>query len=435
MPRLIRDVLIPLMLLAPASLPATTIVPFSDSALVDKAPVILLGRVVGKLPNTTERAITNWLVNVERVLKGPEPEGAITVRVPGGETALGEVLRIYGAPTFQDDEEVLLFLNSSRGNDPYEIFQFVQGAFHKVLVGKGTLVVQDLSEVQMVETPSDERTERGNLRDFNAFVHWIEDREAGNLRAADYFYRSSSVGMNTLLPAYTIFPGNPRWFNFDTRGSVSWRNNGSLSGLSGGGGSEFFNALAAWTNEGTTPVKLTYGGTSTGSRGLTSRDGKNVILFGDPNNEIQDVDCANGGTLARGGEWSSGGGTFNGRTFTRIVEGDMVVNNGIECLFQVATNPSKYVEWIFAHELGHTLGIGHSSVDRNEPNPTLRNALMYFSISPGDTRGAQLNSDDVAALQFLYRKSSSEVHRRPRQLGARRELLLILFAFSIADFE
>ena len=136
--RLTKLLIIFLVLVSSSSLPATTIVPFTDADLVDKAPVILLGRVVGKLPNTTERAVTDWLVSVDRVLKGAAPSGAITVRVLGGETPQGEILKIYGAPDFQDGEDVLLFLYENRGRDPYEIFQFVQGAFHKVwLVGTG----------------------------------------------------------------------------------------------------------------------------------------------------------------------------------------------------------------------------------------------------------------------------------------------------------
>ena len=65
------------------------------------------------------------------------------------------------------------------------------------------------------------------------------------------------------------------------------------------------------------------------------------------------------------------------------------------------------MERLFAHELGHTLGIFHSSENPDEPNATLRNALMYYRNSNEDTRPAQLNSDDINALRFLYKRSGS----------------------------
>ena len=41
---------------------------------------------------------------------------------------------------------------------------------------------------------------------------------------------------------------------------------------------------------------------------------------------------------------------------------------------------------VLRHELGHTLGMGHSSEDPSEPNSLLRDALMYYRIH-SDGRG------------------------------------------------
>ncbi len=411
--RAARQLSIALLVLSTAPLFATTIVPFSDEALVDKAPVILVGHIVGRLPGTTDRAVTDWLVGVERVLKGSTPQGAITVRVLGGETPAGDLLKIEGAPEFRDDEEVLLFLNDNRGRDPYEIFQFNQGAFHKLSQGEVTFAVQDFSEVHVVSLRPDDARRAIQVRDFGGFVRWIEARLDGGDTKVDYLVEPPAARTPGLVEMATIFSPARRWFDFDSGGSVAWKNNGSQIGIVGGGGNEFGAAMSVWVNEETTPVRWSYVGTSTASSGFTSRDGQNVILFGDPNHEIQDVDCASGGVLALGGSFASGTGTFNGRSFLRISEADMVVNNGIECLFSFVTNPSRYIERLFAHELGHTLGITHPSENPNEPNALFRNALMYFLIDFGDTRGAQLNSDDVLALQSLYKKSGSAPPPRP----------------------
>ena len=66
-----------------------------------------------------------------------------------------------------------------------------------------------------------------------------------------------------------------------------------------------------------------------------------------------------------------------------------MTNDGTECFFQ--NNPSAAQE-IFAHELGHTLGLGHSKDS---------NALMY-AFAHNDGRGASLTADDRAAVSVLY---------------------------------
>src|SRR5688572_30543582 len=66
----------------------TTMVLFSDEELVEKAPVIVVGQVQRILPATTE-AVTEWVIAIERVLKGPLTEDVIVVRSLGGETVTG----------------------------------------------------------------------------------------------------------------------------------------------------------------------------------------------------------------------------------------------------------------------------------------------------------------------------------------------------------
>src|SRR3712207_8201720 len=54
----------------------------------------------------------------------------------------------------------------------------------------------------------------------------------------------------------------------------------------------------------------------------------------------------------------SGTRTWRGQAYHEILEAEVVTNNGSECFFR--GNPAGAAE-VFAHELGHTLGLGHSS--------------------------------------------------------------------------
>jgi hypothetical protein len=80
----------------------------------------------------------------------------------------------------------------------------------------------------------------------------------------------------------------------------------------------------------------------------------------------------------------------NGTTFNRIVEGDVVFNDGWDgCGFY--ENFSNLAE-VATHELGHVLGLSHS---------TDATATMH-SMAHFDGRGASLRADDENGLRAIY---------------------------------
>ena len=84
-----------------------------------------------------------------------------------------------------------------------------------------------------------------------------------------------------------------------------------------------------------------------------------------------------------------------------------MTNTGLDCLSGGLPwiSQNRRAEEIFAHELGHALGLGHSCGDADSPpcasNPVFNDALMRAFVH-GDNRGAALNSDDRAGILFLY---------------------------------
>ncbi len=387
---IIRTLFMLLITLAAVPLSAATYVMPSDETLADQAAVIAAVRVTDSGPAPLRAGIaTDYVVVVDEVVKGDLPGSTVVVRVPGGEMEGNFELRVSGAPRFAPGERALLFLVPNRDGS-YGVLHLFLGAFHAVREGGRTLARRDLAEGRPLAPAADPP------RDLARFSRWLADRAAGIEAEGDYLVAGG--GPRAAAEAFTAMPTPDRvpmrWFRFDGGGSVSWRLNTSLPA---GVGAEataaaLRAALAAWSDDPTSRIGYAYGGTTSASGGFLRGDGTNGVLFEDPGNAHVpgSYNCAKGGVVAVGVAFmDTKTRSLGGKAYHEIVEGDVVTNDGSACYFR--DNPAGAAE-VFAHELGHTLGFGHS---------TVREALM-FGVAHKDGRGARLEHDDRLAANAVY---------------------------------
>lgn len=374
-----------------AALPAraTSYVPMSDPSLTDRAEAIALVAVDSIGPSPAQGGIaTDYLVQVERVVKGYIGGSSIVLRVPGGIGADGVGLKIWGAPEFEAGEKALVFLVANPDGS-FGIEGLMLGAFHLRSAGGVTVALRDLSEAHPVALTAGAKAAAVEpLRDVERFVEWIADRDLGVERRADYAL-SAQPAFEKFARIVASDGKSPRWFQFDGGQNAVWYNHSAgLPGLTPDATSAAFrSALEAWTNDPTSQILYSYGGTTGATGGFRGADWTNAILFNDPRGDVPgSFDCAAGGVLALGGPYF-----YNSVRADQheIFEADIVVQDGTQCYFQ--DNPTVAAE-VFAHELGHTLGFNHSGD---------REAIMY-SKAKNDGRGPQLGTDDRIGASQVY---------------------------------
>jgi len=390
-----------------------TFVPLSSQHLVSTSDSIVVGTILSSENSETSGIWTEYQLNVTRWIKtGPlDPRNSVvTLSLPGGyDSSSGLSLHIDGTPELYDDDNGIFFIkqvNHINGTIRYQFHEFGQGHF-RVLHSNGTSIAYRPYELRGNESVA-------TVRQANSFINWISNTAAG----IDESESSSliNVRMESILDdaishkRFTTMNDGAnvvRWSNFDNGGSVQWlRSASTQSGVTGGGLTELSQSFDAWNGNPNTPINYVLTGTTTSTNGLSKSDGINSVLFNDPANYIaSSFNCNSGGTLATGGYWYGGSfATFRGIKFRVIIEGDLVIQDGISCYVNSNSNPSATLSNIITHELGHTLGLGHSCGDSNSGTCVSGSiqdlAVMRAYAHPNG--GYTLGADDNSGIEYLY---------------------------------
>ncbi len=388
------------LLLAAGAAFGTSVIPTTDRALYSSADVVVHGVVqsseVREALDGSPETVT--VIEPIEVLKGGVP-GVLTLRQAGGTLPDGKFFKLWGRPEYVPGREVVVFA-ISRPDGNYQTSELLLGKFEVWKDGKNRLfAVADLSRgamegVNLIDLrPRSNRSRSGTdlnsldgPRDLEKFLEFLRlgarPRDvAGNVSLSDMSPVSHPVE-ERITPLWAPISGLWRYNNGANAG---WTLDGTAN-MTGGGTAEAQRALATWTNEPNSTINQYIGGTNMiHLNALSSPCGWSTPL------------PSTLGVVGCGGPKGSGSHTWRNETYGTIVGGEVWLRaySTFDQLSSVVT------ESIILHELGHTLGLGHSD-QAASPHDTCRGdestAIMRSSVQSRTTLG----TDDVDAVRWLY---------------------------------
>ncbi|HLM02567.1 MAG TPA: DUF4214 domain-containing protein [Pyrinomonadaceae bacterium] len=384
---------------------ATTAKLASDEQLILTSRVIVTGDVqaIQAAWDGQRRNIYTYVtVKVSEVLKGQIRNETIVIKQAGGRVGDDEII-IDGAPKYKAGQSVLLFLNTLP-DGALTVAHLFQGKYEIIENAEtGLRIAQRTIDSDNVHILPGQGEQVTNSAELSAFIEKIRATlryspketsakyRAASIREIPAEYRGDMEDMSAKTGGSADFyylNGGSKWFST----FISYYLNTANSPVAGGGINELQRGLSAWTNVGTSNLTLSFAGTTFRQAQQSPNDGFNVIAyngaFGADNENCSGVGASTSRRVNFGQTT-----VVNGRTFVRILESDIQVNNNFPCFLSDPEN----LAFVFSHELGHTIGLDHSFL--TSPPPGTDPIMAPFGFGG---RGPELGMDDVNGISFAY---------------------------------
>jgi hypothetical protein len=387
-----------LLLVSSAAQAVTYIVP-ADREMIQRSDDIVIATGV---TSTVERTaaggiVTRFTLRLEEVLKGHHAAGDYLVLTERG-GRLGDRLQyLPGTPVYEPGQRYLVFTETNRVGEPVT---FGMGLGQFFLTSDKGRALALRGNVEGFNPNFDPHVERARDREGfleyvrgivaqrihpepryfvpNAVARW-EPRSEWNIAAeatrASYLLTDNGRPLRWLTPSATIVKATPP----DTPPSPD-------------GDAAVALALSQWNG---TDSNIDYsdgGADDTATAGFIAPDGKDTILFNDPNGEVTNA-AGLGGITDAGSQY-----TLDGETFWRVLEVDVVMN-------QTTVAQSCY-NTVMVHEVGHTLGFRHSNQNgTSQPTcsaPAVCSSVAIMNSAVACSWNGVLKPWDLEAAHTVY---------------------------------
>lgn len=391
---------------------ATTLFPMPDTELRDRSRVIVEGVVLRVETRLSRRGLpeTQTTIRADRVFKG-RLTGPLVVRDLGGELPDGSGLEIFGRPDYRVGRRVLVFATPHPDGE-YQTAEFTLGKFEVWRDERGRrylardLLTRSLQGVRYLQSPGHPVPAFDTLRGYVAFVRML------------------LPGLRRELPETAVTPGaglqpevesadgsvRPLWsqwsssvlYRWSNGATASWVESSTPSLIPGGGYAEARAAIAEWTNHPTSTINYSDGGIASSGTNFIELSAQDTCGAIGPF-------CGNG-VIGCGGPFYSGSHVWRGETYRTVTSGHVEVR----ALTASTCVSSGTFAATLTHELGHTLGFGHSDTGYTSSHDVCRGdeepAQMRSIVQ---SRGTSLGTDDSDAARWVYGDAGNSCSGEP----------------------